>query len=42
MLLSIHVHIGAKLFDTLMVSLEGFFEKVKLEKKSADDNKIIQ
>ena len=31
---------GSKLFDTLMVFLEEFFEKVDLDKKSADDKKI--
>ena len=30
---------GSKQFDTLMVSLKEFFEKVNFEKKSADDKK---
>ena len=30
---------GSKLFDTLMVFLKEFFEKVDFEKNSADDKK---
>ena len=32
---------GSKLFDTLIVFLKFFFEKVNFEKKSADNNKSM-
>ena len=33
---------GSKLFDTLIEFLKEFFEKVDLEKKSADGNKSMK
>ena len=33
---------GSKPFDTLMVFLKEFFEKVDFEKKSVDDKKSIE